>query len=202
MTLVEVMIAMLVFSLMSGSALLAIIQTRKMAEDNAAQATARTLAQGIIEQMHASAYDPLAATPTPPPPGVPTPTPTQITVNLVGLYDTSGKFAPAPVAFKLDWKPPTDTNFQDIGVPLPFAPANLAILLDSEYRDASNNLLRPARYMRMQVRLTHDPTLLSHDCVGVVLQYRWAPPSRNTLLSPTIWVTREIRTVISKAYSF
>ena len=57
MTIVELMIAFALFTLMSLGSLTALIQTRKMSENNVAQETAAVIAQGIIEQVQLNPYD-------------------------------------------------------------------------------------------------------------------------------------------------
>src|ERR1700712_4835307 len=57
MTLIELMIAFTLFAMMSLGSLSALLQTRKMSENNVAQETAAVIAQGIIEQVQLNPYD-------------------------------------------------------------------------------------------------------------------------------------------------
>jgi len=65
-TLVEIMIAFGVFSIMALGSITALLQTRRMSEDNVAQATAAVIAQGIIEQVQLNGYSAIADTATTP----------------------------------------------------------------------------------------------------------------------------------------
>src|SRR6478736_2037096 len=61
-TLVEIMIAFGVFSIMALGSITALLQTPRMSEDNVAQATAAVIAQGIIEQVQLNGYSAVADT--------------------------------------------------------------------------------------------------------------------------------------------
>ena len=208
MTLVEVMVAFFLFTLLAAAALTAVIQSRKMAEDNVAQAIARTVAQGIIEQVRLNLGLVKAITlrepVVDPAPSVPC-SPLSIPMRFTKLSDDGTDFA-AITQRNIPMHVDTDANANDwfdVGALDPAVPSSvLGVLLDVEYRDAANAVIRPARYMKMQVnlkRLANDPV---QNYVAVVLSYRWQPPARNATSGTTTWVTREIRTIIPYTDTF
>lgn len=56
MTLVEVVVAMLVFTIAAAGLMAATLQSRRIAELNVMDSTARTIAQGCLEQIKSLAY--------------------------------------------------------------------------------------------------------------------------------------------------
>lgn len=186
MSLVELMVAFSMFTIMALGALTALIQTRKMSENNVAQATAAVIAQGIIEQIHLSGYANVAADATLP-------------LNFAGPR-------PAGIlseiqSFNLPWASDS-TTFTDIGTRAdssnPSSPI-LGVLLDLDYR-SGGNVIRPRRYMPMQVNLQRD-VHIADDNIAIILTYRWQPPSGNGAAN-TPYVTRELRTIRSLAPSY
>jgi Tfp pilus assembly protein PilV len=189
MTLTEIMIAFGLFSIMALGSLTALLQTRKMSEDNVAQATAAVIAQGIIEQVQLNGYDAISDT--------------------VGSPNLELKFTGANTnnlasiqQYDLPWATDT-TTFTAIGArvdPNDTSSAVLGVLLDLDYK-VGTKVVRPGRYMKMRVnirRTVHS----GDDNVEIVLVYQWQPPSRNTRPTDNIYLTREIRTIRSQAPSY
>jgi type II secretory pathway pseudopilin PulG len=189
MTLTEVMIAFGIFSIMSLGSITALLQTRKMSEDNVAQATASVIAQGIIEQVQLNGYDTISDT--------------------VGSPNLELKFTGADThnlasiqQYNLPWAADA-TTFTEIGArvdPADTSSAILGVLLDLDYKVGST-VVRPARYMKMRVnmrRTVHS----GDDNVEIILTYQWQPPSRNTRPGNNVYLTRELRTIRSQAPSY
>lgn len=189
MSLVEVMVAFTLFSIMALGSLSALIQTRKMSEDNVAQATAAVIAQGIIEQVHLNAYSAISDTATSP----------NLELKFTG---TNTNNLASIQQYDLPWATNT-TTFTEIGArvdPSDSTSAILGVLLDLDYKDGGR-VIRPGRYMKMRVnirRTVHS----GDDNVEVILTYSWQPPSRNNLTSDDIYLTRELRTIRSQAPSY
>ena len=189
MTLVEVMVAFGLFSIMALGSLSALIQTRKMSEDNVAQATAAVIAQGIIEQVHLNPYAAVADTTSSP--------------NLELKFTGSSTNNLASIQqYDLPW----DTNattFTQIGARVDPADSSspiLGVLLDLDYK-VDSTVIRPGRYMKMRVniRRTVNP---GNDNVEIILIYSWQPPSRNNGVGTETYLTRELRTIRSQAPSY
>jgi hypothetical protein len=189
MTLTEIMVAFGVFAIMALGSLTALIQTRKMSEDNVAQATAAVIAQGIIEQVQLNGYDAIADTA-----GTP---------NLELKFTGANTNNLASIQqYNLPWAADA-TTFTAIGArvnPDDETSAILGVLLDLDYKVGSK-VVRPGRYMKMRVnmrRTVHS----GDDNVEIVLTYQWEPPSRNALPGNNVYLTREIRTIRSQAPSY
>lgn len=190
MTLVELMIAFTLFSIMSLGAITALLQTRKMSEDNVAQATAGVIAQGIIEQVQLNPYGDIR--------------------DVAGTPNLELKFTGASTnnlasiqQYNLPWAPDT-TTFTEIGArvdPSDPTSAIVGVLIDFEYKSEDGlSVIRPARYMKMRVnvvRNVHD----NDDNVEIILTYAWQPPSR-VRTGGDFYVTREIRAIRSEAPSY
>ena len=188
-TLVEIMIAFGVFSIMALGSITALLQTRRMSEDNVAQATAAVIAQGIIEQVQLNGYSAIADTATTP--------------NLELKFTGANTNNLASIQqYDLPWAADAAT-FTAIGArvdPEDPASAILGVLLDLDYKVGAT-VVRPARYMKMRVnirRTVHS----GDDNVEIVLTYQWQPPSRNALAADNVYLTREIRTIRSQAPSY
>lgn len=189
MSLVEVMVAFGLFAIMALGSLSALIQTRKMSEDNVAQATAAVIAQGIIEQVHLNAYSAISDTATSP--------------NLELKFTGANTNNLASIQqYALPWAPDA-TTFTEIGArvdPTDTASPILGVLLDLDYKvDAT--VVRPGCYMKMRVnirRTVHE----GDDNVEIILTYSWQPPSRNNGVSHETYLTRELRTIRSQAPSY
>jgi type II secretory pathway pseudopilin PulG len=189
LSLVEVMVAFTLFSIMALGCLTALLQTRKMSEDNVAQATAAVIAQGIIEQVHLNPYSAISDTTTSP--------------NLELKFTGANTNNLASIQqYDLPWHTDT-TTFTEIGArvdPEDVSSAILGVLLDLDYR-VDGNVVRPGRYMKMRVnirRTVHS----GDDNVEIIVTYQWQPPSRNTMTTDNIYLTRELRTIRSQAPSY
>lgn len=189
LSLVEVMVAFGLFSIMALGSLSALLQTRKMSEDNVAQATAAVIAQGIIEQVQLNSYAAISDTTTSP--------------NLELKFTGSNTNNLASIQqYDLPWATDT-TTFTAIGArvdPEDISSAILGVLLDLDYKDGAK-VIRPGRYMKMRVnirRTVHS----SDDNVEIVLTYQWQPPSRNNMAGDNVYLTRELRTIRSQAPSY
>jgi len=185
MTLVEVMIATSLFTLMALGALATLLQTRRMSENNLAQATAAVIVQGIIEQVHLDGYTTITTDP-----------------NLVLTFTAPNSSNLSTIQqFSLPWA--TDaTTFTEIGIrtdPADLTSPILGVLIDLDYRNGST-VIRPARYMKMRVNLQRN-VHTTDDNVEIILTYSWQPPSGNGAASAP-YLTREIRTIRSPAQSF
>lgn len=189
LTLTEIMIAFGIFAIMSLACITALLHTRRMSEDNVAQATAGVIAQGIIEQVQLNGYEAIADTTSSP----------NLELKFTG---TNTNNLASIQQYDLPWAADA-TTFTSIGArvdPTDPTSAILGVLLDLEYR-AGSTVVRPARYMKMQVnirRIVHA----GDDNVEIILSYRWQPPSRNTLGTENVFFTREIRTIRSQAPSY
>lgn len=186
MTLVEIIIAMALFTIMSLGTIAGMVQVRKMSESNAFQVAAESVAQGIIERIQVTGYANVTTDATLP-------------LEFMG-YDTTRNLCTVQT-FNLTWAPDA-TTFTDIGELI--NPANQAagvrgILLDTEFRSGSL-VVRPRKYMNMRVNLRRTPHS-NDDNVEILLTYSWQPPNR-TGTSDADFITREIRTVRSEANSY
>lgn len=196
MTLLEVMVSFIIFTMVAMGTLTAVVQSRKMSEDNVAQATATVIAQGILEQVQLATWDTLTD-----------PTLTDTTqpnyLNLALRFaGTSTSNLASIQQFQLPWE--TDaTIFDPIGayntINDPTSGVK-GILIDTEYLVAST-VLRPPRFMKMQVNLARTIHTNEHN-IEVVLTYRWQPPSRNLGTGTPTWLTRQLRTIKSEAESY
>jgi type II secretory pathway pseudopilin PulG len=188
-TLVETLVAMTLFSAMALGSLSALIQTRKMSEDNVAQATAAVIAQGIIEQVQLNPYAAVSDTTSSP--------------NLELKFTGANTNNLASIQqYDLPWATNT-TTFTEIGArvnPSDTASPILGVLLDLDYK-VGTTVIRPGRYMKMRVniRRTVNP---GNDNVEITLTYSWQPPSRNNGAGTETYLTRELRTIRSQAPSY
>jgi hypothetical protein len=188
-TLVETLVALGLFSLMALGSLSALIQTRKMSEDNVAQATAAVIAQGIIEQVQLNPYEAVSDTTSSP--------------NLELKFTGANTNNLASIQqYDLPWAP-NATTFTEIGArvnPADTSSPILGVLLDLDYK-VGTTVIRPGRYMKMRVniRRTANP---NNDNVEIILTYSWQPPSRNNGVGTQTYLTRELRTIRSQAPSY
>jgi type II secretory pathway pseudopilin PulG len=185
MSLVEVMVALGIFMLLAGGALTAVVQSRKMAEDNVAQSIARTVAQGIIEQARSA-------------PGLTMDTnATSLPLRFAKVGTAGANFA--GIEQKTIPFAASATDFSSVGapsIPSDLSSPGLGVLLDVESRKPTGQVIRPARYMPMEVSLMRVDNSSLHRYVAVALRYRWQPPTRNHPGVPPTWMMREIRTII------
>lgn len=184
MTLVEVMMAFSLFAIMALGALVALVQTRKMSENNVAQATAAVIAQGIIEQLQLDSYTDVATGPSLP----------------LKFINTDSTNLAIVQNFNLAWATDT-TTFTDIGAVDTTDPSLpvLGVLLDLDYMNGTNVVRRKA-YMKMRVNLRRN-VHTTDDNVELILTYSWQPPSGNGA-SDARYLTREIRTIRSTTPSY
>jgi type II secretory pathway pseudopilin PulG len=189
LSLIEVMVAFTLFSIMALGSLTALLQTRKMSEDNVAQATAAVIAQGIIEQVHLNPYSAISDTATSP--------------NLELKFTGANTNNLASIQqYDLPWHTDT-TTFTEIGArvdPEDVTSTILGVLLDLDYK-VGETVVRPGRYMKMRVniqRTVHS----GDDNVEIIVTYQWQPPSRNTMSTDNVYLTRELRTIRSQAPSY
>lgn len=189
LSLVEVMAAMILFTMMSLGTLAALLQTRKMSEDNVAQATAAVIAQGIIEQVQLNPYTAIEDTAGSP--------------NLELKFTGANTNNLASIQqYLLPWAPDA-TTFTEIGArvdPSDPTSAVLGVLLDLDYKAADGTVIRPGRYMKMRVNVRRVVNSGDHN-VEILMTYSWRPPSRNTGNNVT-YLTRELRTIRSEAPSY
>lgn len=188
LSLVEVMAATVLFTMMSLGTLAALLQTRKMSEDNVAQATAAVIAQGIIEQVQLNPYAALEDTASSP----------NLELKFTG---TNSNNLASIQQYLLPWAADA-TTFTEIGARSdPSDPTSpiLGVLIDLEYKDG-NRVIRPSKYMKMQVNVRRFVNS-GDDNVQIVMLYSWQPPSRNSGGNVT-YLTRELRTIRSQAPSF
>jgi len=184
MTLVELMVASCLFTIMSLGALVALGQTRIISENNVAQATAASIAQGIIEQVQLNGYASITSDPNLP-------------LKVTGANNDLSTIQ----QFSLPWAA-NATTFTDIGARAdPADPASpiLGVLIDVDYR-SGGTVIRPGRYMKMRVNLQRNAHL-TDDNVEIILTYSWQPPSGYGAASAR-YLTREIRTIRSQAPSY
>jgi hypothetical protein len=186
---VEVMVAAVIFAAMALGSLSALIQARRMSEDNVAQATAAVIAQGIIEQVHLNPY--IAITDTTGSPNLLLKFTGENTNNLASIQQ-----------YELPWATDAST-FTEIGARSdpadPTSPVK-GVLIDLDYK-VGTQVVRPGRYMKMRVNIRRTVNPSDHN-VQIVLTYSWRPYSRNPLDSDSIYLTRELRTVRSEAPSY
>jgi prepilin-type N-terminal cleavage/methylation domain-containing protein len=183
LTLVEVMMAMALFAILMAGALTAVLQTRRMAENNIGMAVARTVAQGIIEQARLEGGT-LRKNPAP----------THLPLRFIGGDDKNFAAISQSQLEIGKWTP--------VGALNPLDPAKvLGVLLDVEQRDASGNVIRPARYMPMEVnfRIIANEEVRRH--LVVAIQYKWESPANRVAAGsdPNWGRTREIQTAIAYA---
>ena len=65
MSLVELLVSMGIFTIMAGTTVALVMQTRRIAEQNIYESTAQTAAQGYLEQLKTMTYTTLTATSLP-----------------------------------------------------------------------------------------------------------------------------------------
>ncbi len=182
MTLVEVMVAFSLFTIMAMGTIQALLQTRKMSENNVAQATAAVIAQGIIEQIQLDGYTDITTGPSLP----------------LKFINTDSTNLAIVQQFALSWAPNT-TTFTDIGAvdttnsALPV----IGVLLDLDYVNGIN-VIRRKNYMKMRVNLTRN-VHTADDNVEIILTYSWQPRTGAAFGG---YLTREIRTIRSQAPSY
>ena len=194
MTLLEVMVSFTIFTMIAMGTLAAVIQTRRMSEDNVAQSTATVVAEGILEQVQLPTWSSLTD-----------PTLTDLTkpnyLNLALLFSSSSNNNLASINnISLPWNSATPQPVGAFVIPTDTTSTYLGVLMDVPYMNGAT-VIRPARYMKMQVTINRV-VQTNNDFIQVVLTYSWQPPSRNLGSGTPVWLTRELRTVRSQASSY
>ena len=191
-TLVEVMIAMGIFMMLSSAIATTLIQLRRQGENSVSLALADATAEGLLEQVRRTNYGALSDLS-----GT-----SNTSVDLLFIdVNASNRATVQPYPFT--WSP-DDTTFHAIGAMVdPTVTPDSAIqfrgvLLDVDYKDTLGNTIRPRRYMPMKINLTRTVNA-NLDAVQVCLRYQWAVPDRVSATGGIVYYPpREIRTIISK----
>ena len=178
MTLVELMVAATLFTVVATGVTSCFIQALKYSESNLAQGYANQVAQSILEQVISV-----------PPNALFDSAESSVTINLPDLNDANHTTMPQ---ISLPWAADA-TTFTEIG------PDADGILTDAAYV-ADSNVIRPDRYLRMRVNLQREIESTEHR-VKIVLRYQWAAPDRLGATAPK-YLSGEIRTIRSKALRF
>jgi hypothetical protein len=178
MTLVEVMVAFSIFTLVAGGLLACMLQAEKSARSNLARAYAETTAQSIMEQIVRVPTSTLMNS-----------TQTTVDVLLASLTSTNQTVMEE---VQVPWSSDA-TTFTALG-------GSQGILTDAAYIAATNKV-RPERYMKMRINLQRTVNT-SDSRVAVVLRYQWEIPDRKSSGGSGIYLTDEIRTVRSSVSSF
>jgi hypothetical protein len=170
------MVATLVFAMTASGVTACFIQAMKYSESNLAQSYAQQVAQSIIEQVISV-----------PPALLFDSTQANIEITLPSLNASNRTSMPG---VNIPWAA-NSTTFTEIG------PSSQGVLTDAAYLYATN-VIRPERYLRMQVNLerTLEPV---ENRMKIVLRYKWARPERKG--TPT-FLNGEIRTIRSTALRF
>lgn len=214
-TLVETMVAMILFITVSVSITSAVVQMRKQAENTMSQALAESVAEGILEQIRQMGFTALsdlsvayASAPT----DFPGPSSNYEMTTSGGVSVNSYQSVPLKFLcvasnnhvdiqdFNLYWAAYT-SSLSELGARAdPSDPAStvLGILVDVDYtNNAGSVIINPRRYMKMKVSILRTVNANS-DAVTVALNYQWQQPDRRIGTTPIYFSQREIRTVVSK----
>jgi hypothetical protein len=178
MTLVELMVAATLFTAVATGVASCFIQALKYSESNLAQSYAHQVAQSILEQVISVPPTLLFDTAE-----------TSVVINLPDLNDDNHTSMPQ---ISLPWAADAST-YTEVG------PDAAGILADAAYV-ASNNTIRPEKYLPMRINLQREIDTNEHR-VRIVLRYQWAAPDRLGAATPQ-YLSGEIRTVRSKALRF
>lgn len=180
MTLVEVMVAATLFTLVATGVVSCFIHVLKLSESNLAQSYAHQVAQSIMEQVISI-----------PPGRLTDEDETEIQITLPALNDDNYTTMPDLV---IPWAA-NDTTYTEIG------PAAEGVLADAAYV-ADSNIIRPEKYLRMRVNLQRTIESSEHR-VKIVLRYQWVPPDRRGGSGDGAnFLAGEIRTIRSMALRF
>ena len=186
-TLAELMVAMSILTLVALGILTSMVQLRKQGEVIIYQILAQATAEGLMEQIRRSSYIDLSDVTNHPP------------VELMFISANADNRANVETIMQR-WH--TDaTTFDEVGaLSDPADPASplLGVLMDVDYTDASGNLIRRRRYMKMKINLTHTVNA-NKDAVQIVLRYQWQVPDRKGADGTGVYYAqREVRSVVSK----
>ena len=178
-SLVEVVIAFGIFTVLAGGVVGSFIQARKYSESNLSQAYAHSMAQAILEELIRVPANVLSDT-----------TVSAVTIKLARLTDQNYT---AMDDFTLTWAT-DDTTFQEIGT------TDAGILTDAAYI-ANSNTIRPERFMRMRLNLQRVSES-NQNRVRIILRYQWEVPDRRAPDGGPLFLSGGLRTVRSTALRF
>ena len=181
MTLVEAVIALMIFGVMAGGVVSGLIFSRKHAENNLAQSYAQITAQSIIEQIvrvPTSILEDAAQS------GVRILIPFVTDDNTVTMQD-----------IQIPWT--TSDLFTDVG---PEDDPSRGVLVDVAYI-AEGNTIRPMRYMKLRVNLQRFVDT-ADSRTTIRLRYEYEIPDRKGPDGEPLFQSGELRTVRSRAESF
>lgn len=187
MTLVEMMVAIMILTIVSLGIATSLVQLRKQGEVIIYQILAQATAEGLMEQIRRASYADLSDVTNHPP------------VELMFISTNAANRASVETSLQ-QWHT-DDTTFDEIGALSD--PANpdsprLGTLMDVDYTDASGSVIRRRRYMKMKINLTHSLNA-NKDAVQITLRYQWQVPDRKGAGGSEIYYAqREVRSVVSK----
>ena len=223
-TLVEVLVSMIMFALVSMGITASLIQQRKQSENALYLTNAQATAEGILDQIKRLGFTNLsdftkafASAPDDYPSGsgvgetaLDSSSTSYITYRSVPLIFIgegpikNGLQTGYPQDFNLYWAADT-TNFFEIGArvdPDDLKTPIIGVLADLSYNDSSATVLRASRYMKMFVSITRRLNA-NKDTVEVTLRYKWAIPDRRTASGALIYYSsRELRAIVSKISTY
>jgi len=212
------MVAMVILGFLSVGIALSMTQQRKDSENAMCQTLAQATAEGILDQVRRAGFTRLSdftAVTLPPTNDYPYNSSSgETATNASGTYST---YQSLPVAFigvttdnygdiqdfNLYWAK-NATSLCSIGARSdkndPTSPI-LGVVVDVDYKDSGGNVIRPRRYLKMQVAITRVLNA-NQDALEVTLYYRWAKPDVPGSGTPTYYATRSLRTIISKISTY
>lgn len=186
-TLVETMVAIMILTVFSLGIATSLVQLRKQGEVGIYQILAQSTAEGLMEQVRRSSFSDLSDMTGNPP------------VELMFINANTDNRANVET-LSLDWLT-DDTTFIEVGAlsdPDDPDSEKLGVLMDVDYEDASGNIIRRRRYMKMRINLTRSLNA-TVDAVQIVLRYQWQVPDRKGSDGTGVYYAqREIRSVVSK----
>lgn len=190
-TLVELVVAISILTVMSLGICTSLIQLRKQGEVIIYQILAQSTAEGLMEQIRRTSYADLSDVTDNP------------DVELMFVNATGANRVNVETLMQR-WHS-DDTTYDDVGAlsdPSDPASAKLGVLMDVDYTDAGGNVIRRRRYMKMKINLTHSLNA-NKDAVQIVLRYQWEVPDRKGASgTQTYYAKREVRSVVSKMPSY
>lgn len=218
-SLAEMMIAMVLFALVSMGIGTSFIHQRKHSENAMSHAMADSMAQGLLEQIRRAGFAslsnmtpafsdapadcPVSGTETVLDPSTGTPVNSYRSVELKFLGIDTDNYATVQT-FNLYWAS-DPANVVQVGARAdPDDPASeiLGVVLDVDHRDSANKVLRQRRYMPMRVSLTRNLNA-DKNAVFITLRYQWAKPlGRDAGGIPFYYPAREVHAVVSKISTY
>lgn len=218
-SLAEMMIAMVLFALVSMGLGTSFIQQRKRSENAMNHAMADSMAQGLLEQIRRAGFAslgnmtpafsdapadcPVSGTETVLDPSTGASVNTYRSVELKFLGVDADNYATVQT-FNLYWAS-DPANVVQVGARAdPDDPSSeiFGVVLDVDHRNAANEVLRPRRYMPMRVSVTRSLNA-DKNAVFVTLRYQWAKPlGRDASGIPFYYPAREVHAVVSKISTY